>query len=157
MMKPRPNFNLLDCDILLCCVFGDIRDYLKDLREILIERERARADTNNFQWAPPPQPENEEPPPRHENQQRRENPRPPPPDFLQACVLIFRYRNILGLPYIGSLSRNEIEKAYKQGAMKWHPDKNREKQGAALEEVTSKFRDIKEARDVLLKLVEIEE
>ena len=42
-------------------------------------------------------------------------------------------------------SENDIKKAYKKAAMKWHPDKNPDK----LEEAERRFKDIAEAYDVL--------
>ena len=53
------------------------------------------------------------------------------------------FYNILGI--LKNASENEIRKAYKKMAMKWHPDKNQDNK----EEATKKFKEISEAYEVL--------
>jgi len=53
------------------------------------------------------------------------------------------YYAILGIEK--NASQEDIKKAYRKSALKWHPDKNRERQ----EEASEKFREIAEAYDVL--------
>lgn len=53
------------------------------------------------------------------------------------------YYDVLGLPR--NSSDEDIKKAYRKLAMKWHPDKNRDN----AEEAARKFQDIGEAYDVL--------
>eukprot|EP00444_Apocalathium_aciculiferum_P033135 CAMPEP_0183484896 /NCGR_PEP_ID=MMETSP0370-20130417/179154_1 /TAXON_ID=268820 /ORGANISM="Peridinium aciculiferum, Strain PAER-2" /LENGTH=411 /DNA_ID=CAMNT_0025678191 /DNA_START=102 /DNA_END=1337 /DNA_ORIENTATION=- len=53
------------------------------------------------------------------------------------------YYTILGIDK--NASQEDIKKAYRKSALKWHPDKNRERQ----EEASEKFREIAEAYDVL--------
>jgi DnaJ-class molecular chaperone len=54
------------------------------------------------------------------------------------------YYNILGLP--PTATREEIKKAYRKLALRFHPDKNREDSPA---EATRKFREISRAYDIL--------
>eukprot|EP01033_Poteriospumella_lacustris_P000512 gene512-345_t len=56
------------------------------------------------------------------------------------------YYDVLGLPR--NSSDEDIKKAYRKLAMKWHPDKNRDN----AEEAAKKFQDIGEAYDVLSDL-----
>lgn len=53
------------------------------------------------------------------------------------------YYNILGVPR--GASQDDIKKAYRRAALKWHPDKNQDKKAEAEE----KFKEIAEAYDVL--------
>jgi len=53
------------------------------------------------------------------------------------------YYTVLGIDK--NASQEDIKKAYRKSALKWHPDKNRERQ----EEASEKFREIAEAYDVL--------
>eukprot|EP00928_Gymnodinium_smaydae_P027758 TRINITY_DN21359_c0_g1_i1.p1 TRINITY_DN21359_c0_g1~~TRINITY_DN21359_c0_g1_i1.p1 ORF type:complete len:369 (+),score=80.57 TRINITY_DN21359_c0_g1_i1:82-1107(+) len=53
------------------------------------------------------------------------------------------YYGILGVQK--DASQDEIKKAYRRAALKWHPDKNQDKK----EEAEQKFKDIAEAYDVL--------
>jgi len=53
------------------------------------------------------------------------------------------YYTILGIDK--NASQEDIKKAYRKSALKWHPDKNRERE----EEASEKFREIAEAYDVL--------
>ncbi|CAL5222041.1 g4336 [Coccomyxa viridis] len=53
------------------------------------------------------------------------------------------YYDILGVPK--TTDEDELKKAYRKLAMKWHPDKNQDK----VEEATKKFKEISEAYDVL--------
>jgi DnaJ-class molecular chaperone len=46
-------------------------------------------------------------------------------------------------------SDDEIKKAYKKMALKYHPDRNRNKSQVEQEEAAKMFRDINEAQDVL--------
>lgn len=55
------------------------------------------------------------------------------------------FYGILGVPK--NADENQIRKAYKKGAMKWHPDKNPENR----EEAAKKFKDINDAYEVLSK------
>eukprot|EP00913_Durusdinium_trenchii_P007512 g7061.t1 len=53
------------------------------------------------------------------------------------------YYGILGVDK--KASQDDIKKAYRRAALKWHPDKNQDKR----EEAEAKFKDIAEAYDVL--------
>lgn len=56
-----------------------------------------------------------------------------------------RYYKLLGLDKSSNPSEDAIKKAYKKKALKWHPDRNREKK----EEAEKNFKDISEAYQVL--------
>jgi preprotein translocase subunit Sec63 len=56
-----------------------------------------------------------------------------------------KYYEILGIKNV-NVNLVEIKKAYRQKAMKWHPDKNNNS-----EESCIKFNEIKEAYDTILK------
>lgn len=57
------------------------------------------------------------------------------------------YYKILGVSK--TASEDEIKKAYKKMAMKYHPDRNRNKSDAEQDEASRKFKDIAEAHGVL--------
>jgi DnaJ-class molecular chaperone len=57
------------------------------------------------------------------------------------------YYAILGVSK--SASEDEIKKAYKKLALKYHPDRNRNKTEAEQEEAKRKFKDVAEAHGVL--------
>ena len=54
-----------------------------------------------------------------------------------------KYYDLLGLK--PNASDNEIKKAYKKSALRWHPDKNRDNP----EEASKKFQEISQAFEVL--------
>lgn len=56
-----------------------------------------------------------------------------------------RYYKLLGLDKSSNPSEDVIKKAYKKKALKWHPDRNRDKK----EEAEKNFKDISEAYQVL--------
>lgn len=65
---------------------------------------------------------------------------------ISAIMSEVNYYDVLGLPR--NSSDEDIKKAYRKLAMKWHPDKNRDN----AEEAAKKFQDIGEAYDVLSDL-----
>lgn len=62
---------------------------------------------------------------------------------LLHCRMGKDYYGILGLSR--DASQDDIRKAYRRAALKWHPDKNQDKK----EEAEARFKDIAEAYDVL--------
>ena len=56
-----------------------------------------------------------------------------------------RYYNILGLSKQDDPTEDQIKKAYKKAALKWHPDRNRNDKKVAEE----KFKDVNEAYEIL--------
>ena len=56
-----------------------------------------------------------------------------------------RYYKIIGLSKTDKPTKDNIKKAYKKSALKWHPDRNRNKKKAAEE----KFKEINEAYEIL--------
>src|SRR5262245_14983967 len=57
------------------------------------------------------------------------------------------YYDILGVAK--NASEDEIKKAYRKLAMKYHPDRNQGKEGASAKESEEKFKEAKEAYEIL--------
>ena len=59
-----------------------------------------------------------------------------------------QHRALLGLPAIGPVYVSQVRHAYKQAALKWHPDRNKAAQKDECEEM---FKQIGESFEILLQ------